>query len=161
MEDDQGSVASIELDWVREGTDQASLEKIDRKTEEQVRSYATRTGAISSRLEKLEHEWDIERLIELNASMLAFAGVLLGVTVDRKWLLLPGGIVLPFLFQHAVQGWCPPVSLFRRIGVRTRREIDGEKFALKALRGDFESVPPESGADDEARVSEALRAARS
>lgn len=161
MEDDWGSVASIDLDRVRESTDQESLEKIDRKTEEQARSYATRTGEISRRLEELEHEWDIERLIELNASMLAFAGVVLGATVDRKWLLLPGGIVLPFLFQYAVQGWCPPVSLFRRIGVRTRREIDGEKFALKALRGDFESVPSDSEADEETRVSEALRAARS
>jgi hypothetical protein len=54
-------------------------------------------------------------------------------------LFLPG-IVLPFLLQHAVQGWCPPVPLFRRLGVRTREEIEREKFALKALRGDFEEI---------------------
>ena len=51
--------------------------------------------------------------------------------------MLPG-IVLPFLFQHAVQGWCPPVPVLRRLGVRTREEIDREKYALKVLRGDFE-----------------------
>jgi hypothetical protein len=74
--------------------------------------------------------------------------------------LLPGGVVLPFLFQYAVQGWCPPVPLFRRIGVRTRGEIDGEKFALKALRGDFGSVPPKTEADGGTRASAALEGAR-
>jgi hypothetical protein len=28
----------------------------------------------------------------------------------------------------------------RRLGVRTRKEIDREKYALKVLRGDFERV---------------------
>ncbi len=160
MTDNQGPVASVDVDRVRTSTDTATLERIDRKTEEQVRSYATRKGDISRRIEELENEWDIERVLMLNASVIAFAGMVLGVTVDRKWLLLSGGIVLPFLAQHAVQGWCPPVSIFRRLGVRTRREIDGEKFALKALRGDFDSVPPESEADEGTRASEALRAAR-
>jgi hypothetical protein len=61
------------------------------------------------------------------------------MTRSRKWLIVPS-IVLPFLFQHAMQGWCPPVPLFRRLGVRTREEIDREKYALKALRGDFEEI---------------------
>jgi len=52
--------------------------------------------------------------------------------------------VLVFLFQHSVQGWCPPLPVFRRLGVCTRSEIDQEKFALKALRGDFDSLPSES-----------------
>jgi hypothetical protein len=58
--------------------------------------------------------------------------------------------VLGFLLQHAVQGWCPPLALLRRLGVRTRREIDAEKYALKALRGDFDG-----GGD---RVERVLRA---
>jgi hypothetical protein len=32
------------------------------------------------------------------------------------------------------------VPIFRRVGVRTRDEINREKYALKALRGDFEEV---------------------
>ncbi len=60
----------------------------------------------------------------LNAPGIALVGTVLGATVNRKWLLLPGGFVLPFLAQHALQGWCPPVSLFRRLGIRTRREIE-------------------------------------
>jgi hypothetical protein len=35
------------------------------------------------------------------------------------------------------QGRCPPLSVLRRRGVRTRREIEAERCALKALRGDF------------------------
>jgi hypothetical protein len=62
---------------------------------------------------------------------------LAAATGSRKWLILPG-VVLSFLFQHAVQGWCPPVPVFRRLGVRTREEIDRERYALKALRGDFD-----------------------
>ena len=40
--------------------------------------------------------------------------------------------------RHAVKGWCPPVPLFRRLGVRTCGEIERERYALKALRGDFD-----------------------
>jgi hypothetical protein len=42
-----------------------------------------------------------------------------------------------FFVQHAIQGWCPPIPIFRAYKVRTRPEIDREKYALKALRGDF------------------------
>ena len=39
-----------------------------------------------------------------------------------------------------VQGWCPPISFFRRRGFRMASEIDCERYALKALRGDFRNV---------------------
>jgi hypothetical protein len=64
--------------------------------------------------------------------------------------------VLSFLFQHAVQGWRPPVPVFRRLGVRTREEIDRERYALKALRGDFNGVGPDG--NDTARAEAALGA---
>ncbi|HJS07611.1 MAG TPA: hypothetical protein VJ809_08115, partial [Pirellulales bacterium] len=70
------------------------------------------------------------------------------------------GVVLSFLFQHAVQGWCPPVPVLRRLGVRTREEIDREKYALKALRGDFSEVAVNSESGAVARAGAALRAAR-
>ena len=85
--------------------------------------------AIEQRMAELDREWDVERILEVNASTLALTGLVLGVTVNRKWLLLPG-IVLPFLLQHGLQGWCPPLPVLRRLGVRTRGEIDREKNAL-------------------------------
>ena len=90
----------------------------------------------SARIAALDREWDIERVLEMNASALAFTGLALGMAKDRKWLIFPA-VVLPFLFLHAIQGWCPPISILRRMGIRTRGEIDEERYALKALRGDF------------------------
>ncbi len=88
---------------------------------------------------RINKEWDIERAIEANASLQAFIGVALGFFVHPYWLALPA-LVTAFLFQHAVQGWCPPVPVLRRLGFRTVYEIDREKYALKALRGDFEGI---------------------
>ena len=147
-----------EVDRVRAHTAPEILEKIDRAIEDRIQFYATQSiGAISVRIEELEREWDIERIIETNASALAFTGLTLGVTVNKKWLWLTGG-VLAFLFQHAVQGWCPPIPILRRAGVRTRGEIDLEKFALKALRGDFSNVPIKTENNPMARAHNALLA---
>lgn len=88
--------------------------------------------AIARRLEELDHEWDIERAIEANAAGIALAGVALGAFADRRFLLLPAAVCL-FLMQHALQGWCPPVPILRRLGFRTAREIFEERLALKSL----------------------------
>ena len=127
-------------DRVRANTAEEINRQIDRDIEIRVREYSHQTESeITRRINELEREWDIERLLETNASLLAFTGLVLGITRNRKWLIVPG-IVLPFLFQHAIQGWCPPVPIFRRLGVRTRDEINREKYALKALRGDFDEI---------------------
>ena len=150
-----------EVDRVRAHTAPEILERIDREIEDRIQFYATQsTGAISFRIEELEREWDIERVIETNASALALTGLTLGVTVNKKWLWLTGG-VLAFLFQHAVQGWCPPIPVLRSAGVRTRGEIDLEKFALKALRGDFANVPTKAENNPMSRAHNALLAVNS
>ncbi len=120
-------------DRVRRYTPARINQELDRSREERVQFYASQPReVIEQRLEELNHEWDIERWLETNASALALLGVSLGLTVNKKWFLLPA-VVLPFLLQHAVQGWCPPVPLLRRIGVRTQQEIDAEKYALRSL----------------------------
>ena len=126
-----------EPDRVRAHTSEEANRAIDREIGDDVARYATASAEeIEKRIDALDREWDMERLLELNASTLAMLGLALGVTHNKKWLFVPG-VVLPFLFQHAVQGWCPPLPVLRRLGVRTREEIDREKYALKAMRGDF------------------------
>lgn len=127
-------------DRVREHTADEVNRRIDHETRVSVQVHASGDDdTIAQQIEKLDQEWDAERVLMTNASILALSGVVLGAFVNRKWLLLPGA-VLPFLLQHAVQGWCPPLPMLRRaLGVRTRKEIDREKFALKAVRGDFDS----------------------
>jgi hypothetical protein len=91
---------------------------------------------IDERIRELEREWDVERTLEANAASVALVGVVLGFAADRRFFLLPG-LVAAFLLQHALQGWCPPLPLIRRLGIRTAREIQDEIIALRILRGDF------------------------
>ncbi|MDO9106977.1 MAG: hypothetical protein Q7U57_18720 [Methylovulum sp.] len=119
-------------DRVRKSTAIQVNAEIDHQTDLNIHLYKDKSQAETlERIQTLDKEWDIERLLEVNASTLALTGLILGLTANRKWLLLPG-IVLPFLLQHGLQGWCPPLPLLRRLGVRTRGEIDREKYALKA-----------------------------
>ena len=122
-------------DRVRRSTPEHINRQIDSDTDANIASVAGQSrAAIDRRIAELDREWDIERLLEVNASTLALTGLVLGVTINRKWLLLPG-IVLPFLLQHGLQGWCPPLPVLRRLGVRTRGEIDREKYALAKMVG--------------------------
>lgn len=115
---------------------------------------------LSRRIRALDREWDIERYLEVLAPTLALTGVLMSVRANRRWLVLPA-TVLAFLLQHAVQGWCPPLAALRRAGIRTRREIEEERYALKALRGDFSGLPPDAPQNRLTRVDAALGAVRS
>jgi hypothetical protein len=114
-------------------------QRIEREAEDRVHHLAGQPQLIARRLQELDAEWDVERAIEANAASLAFIGVALGYFVHPYWLLLPA-LVTAFLFQHAVQGWCPPVPILRRLGFRTVYEIERERMALKAIRGDFSNM---------------------
>ncbi len=114
--------------------------RIEHEMRARIARFRTASPAvISQRLAELEREWDIERVLEANAATLAMLALTLGATHDRRWFILPA-MISGFLLQHAIQGWCPPLELFRRMGIRTQREIDEERFALKVLRGDFRHV---------------------
>lgn len=117
-----------------------------------------RREVIDRRLEELDREWDIEWTLAANASAVSLFGLALAATVDRRWLYLPLGVA-GVSFLHALRGWSPPASALHRLGVRTVEEIDWERYALKALRGDFGSVAA-SPANAEVRAQQALRAAR-
>lgn len=123
-------------DRVRRHTAEATVNQIDAVTRRNVTEHGSRPAEIGRRVSELEKEWDMERTLEANASILALTGAALGTWVSKKWFFLTG-TVLGFLFQHATTGWCPPVPVFRKLGVRTQNEIDQERFALKALRGEF------------------------
>ena len=124
-------------DRVREHTDPERVLELDRAMHERVAEYVGASpDELTARINQLEQESDIERILEVNASALALTGVLLGIFKSRRFLVLPV-LVMGFLLQHGIQGWCPPLVPLRRLGVRTRQEIDAEKYALKAMRGDF------------------------
>jgi hypothetical protein len=135
---------------VRRNTAAGVNERIDEAARRRVEAFAAadaaaQSEAIERRLAELDREWDIERILEANASTLALVGTILGAFLSPWYLLIPG-VVTALLLLHALQGWCPPVPLFRRLGKRTQSEIERERYALKALRGDFRglaTLPPE------------------
>jgi len=136
-------------DRVRAHSSRAQNHRIDVQTQQCLERHATNDReAITRHLEMLDREWDVERYLQMNAGIVSLSGVVLGALVSRRFLVLPAA-VFGFFFQHATQGWCPPLPVFRRMGVRTRREINKEKYALKALRGDFDNVSPERQSEEE------------
>ena len=117
-------------DRVRKNTADRVNRKIDARTEENVWKHQMQGfQSRNKRLEELDNEWDIERALEATSAMNVLVGVALGLTVNKKWLLL-STISAAFLVQHAIQGWCPPLPIFRRLGFRTPNEINQEKQAL-------------------------------
>lgn len=123
---------------------------IRRQTEANIEHYGRQgTNAINRRLQELDAEWDIERYLETVAPILTLTGIGLGTTVNKRWYLLSIA-VQSFFLQHALQGWCPPIPLLRRLGVRTSQEIESERIGLKACRGDFANFPAGRGATGQA-----------
>ena len=104
-------------------------------------------AAISRRLEELDREWDVERVLEAEAGATILLGLALGATVNRKFYALPVfagcmGIL------HGMHGAYPLLPLFRRLGLRTPEEIQRERLALKVLRGDFAGVDADASSTD-------------
>jgi hypothetical protein len=145
---------------VAEQTSDHINEAIWHKTEKNIAHYAAQgPSAIDQRLAELDREWDIERALEANASVAVLLGLSLGAFVHRRLFILPA-LVASFLLQHALQGWCPPVPVLRRLGMRTSTEIDYERYALKALRGDFQhlEIPKPTNGEIIDKTVQAVRA---
>jgi hypothetical protein len=105
-----------------------------------VSHYAAHPAEIDFRLAELDREWDVERTLAAHCATAVLGGLAMGVFVDRRYLML-AALSAGLLMQHSLKGWCPPLPILRRLGLRTAAEIDHERYALKALRGDFRDIP--------------------
>lgn len=133
--------------------------RIDERVEQCVRDMAQQERPEMSRyLARLDREWDIWRAVSVTAGSACLLGLLLARVDGQGWRVL-SAVSAGLLLHHGLFAWGPLGELVRALGVRTRREIDLEKFAIKALRGDFERVPKEGG--PLARANAALVAAQS
>lgn len=76
---------------------------------------------LSSRIHKLQWEWDIERAIEAAASgIILFVTLVVGFMMRHTWLgLFLAAAEAGFIMLHATYGWCPPQPLLRKFGFRT------------------------------------------
>lgn len=120
------------FDRVRQHTDGLVNQKIDMAIEASIeRLRGAAPDEIRARLAQLEREWDVDQVMQGKTAAL----VNLGLTVGRKdrrayWI---AGLGFASLLSHALTGWSPTLPVIRRLGFRTRREIDREKFALLAM----------------------------
>jgi hypothetical protein len=131
---------SLKSDRDRRYTAASVLQRIDEETEARLQTYAAAgPQALAGRLAELDREWDIDRAVELEASLMGLVGLGLGAFVRRGFLAVPA-MVGAAVFLHATAGGYPLLPLFRRLGLRTSREIARERYALKALRGDFHDM---------------------
>ncbi|HET9451063.1 MAG TPA: hypothetical protein VFO83_09290 [Aggregicoccus sp.] len=137
----------------RQSTRAQLMPRLDARVRTQTRAsvtyHAVHQEQIDERLKELNREWGVERWLQLNSAVLSLAGLALALTRGRPWLALPA-VVQGFLLQHGVQGFCPPLIVLRKLGLRTLSEVEAERFALKALRGEFEALA--GGADVQATL---------
>lgn len=109
--------------------------KAEKDIQDNLNRYYHSQEEIASRLTELDEEWDIERIIQTKTAALTIAGVILGVTVNKKWLALP--LAASVVGLASIVWWNKPIPMLQKFGFRTRVEIEKEKYALKAIRGDF------------------------
>jgi hypothetical protein len=95
------------------------------------RSAPQEPPASTVRLRQLDREVDQEQALQIGAAGLGFLGAVLSFTVNPAFALLPA-MAFATLGQYAVQGWCPPVALLAKLGLRSSKEIDVERYALAA-----------------------------
>jgi hypothetical protein len=133
----------------------------ENRTLDNIRFYGSlgREG-IDERIRALEDEWDVERAVMVGLSGAGAAGLIVGLLGSRVWRLL-AWIALPLLFLFAQDKWKPSNGILKSLGLRSRKEIQEEKYALKALRGDFRNVetePEDAGAGKDRNSTRAMEA---
>jgi hypothetical protein len=105
-------VLSESPDRIRAICDQSINARIDHDIVVRLQAYSQRPRTdIESRIRDLEREIPVERVLESRAALLAFTGATLGTTPGKD-----------LIFR------------LRRMGVRTRAEIEREANAMRFLR---------------------------
>ena len=89
----------------------------------------------TARLRELDREWGQEQALQFGAAAVGFVGAELSLTVSSAFALLPA-FAFATLAQYLIQGWCPPLVLLARFGLRSSSEIDRERYALTASVGE-------------------------
>jgi hypothetical protein len=122
-------------DRIREHTRESVNKRIDRQTLGALADSVGTTDEIVARLRELDREWNVDRALMLNFSVLgALTGGLAMRALARSGRFGGWGALfatqVAFLAFHAIRGWCPPLPVFRRLGFRTAEEIAAEREVL-------------------------------
>lgn len=143
-------------DRARRHTARSVLRRIDNDTLDHLMEVGQKPETASRRLEALDREWELDRTVEAEAAAMGLIGLALGAFVRPAFLAMPATVGAA-VFLFGTRGIYPLLPIFRRLGIRTSREIERERYAIKALRGDFDAMPQEQRPD--ARAEDSDRAA--
>ena len=108
--------------------------------------------AVEDRLRQIEREWSAGRVTKVVVAFAVLGGMGLGLALGGWWYAMPviaGLFLLQYLFTRT--SWLGRV--FQEMGFRSGQAIDEERFALKALRGDFRLLPTLHDIEDKDAVS--------
>jgi len=109
-------------------------------------------AAICERLCEIDREWTSGRMAKVTTGITILAGLALAVFVRPWFAILPavGGLLLvQYLFAR--RSWLG--ELFHGAGYRSGLDIEEERIALKALRGDFKHLPTVHDIEDKDAIS--------
>jgi len=103
--------------------------------------------AIEERLAQLDREWSAGRVTKLTLAVIIGGGLALTFWVSPFWAVLPA-LAAVSLLQALFTRDSLLAELFGRVGFRPGCDIEQEKLALRALRGDFKRLPTMHDVED-------------
>jgi hypothetical protein len=110
-------------------------------TEKSLLFYAEHMDQVDDRINRLKNEMDVSQALASNASLLGMFGLFMSLVARARIFILFTIVALMVLTQNSLSGWSPPDMLLRRLGFRTKEEIQMELYGLRMLKGDFDAVP--------------------
>jgi len=97
--------------------------------------------AIADRLGQLDREWTAGRMTKVTLGAVILFGFAMTALFNNLWWLILPAVAALFLVQYAVSRTSWLTAMFREMGYPSRCEVDQERIALRALRGDFRHLP--------------------
>lgn len=123
---------------VESNTSEAHREELDQQLRETISRYRNADRQqIDKRIAELDQEWDVERMIEVEAPLMIGLGAGLGLLRSPKWFGLSAAAAV-MVILHNTRGWYPLLPIFQRMGIRSQNDIEQERSALRVLRKDHE-----------------------
>jgi regulator of protease activity HflC (stomatin/prohibitin superfamily) len=125
------AISSIRLRALQTSREEIN-ERIQKEMERSIEYYRDHPDEIRQRLQELDQEWGVDRMLQRTAGIIALTGITLGAFRNKRWLI-PSAVASIFQVMFSITGWAPPVEMMRRIGLRTQKEIDQERCALQSI----------------------------
>lgn len=109
-------------------------ERVNRlRIDQNVAFFRANPEGVEARINELADEWDVDRVLNVAAASGSLLGLWFSLTGNRLWLVVPLALTAGVL-HHALTEASPAVDVVRRLGFRTRDEIEAEMMALFSLQ---------------------------